>query len=148
MYVGLLHLHNLTRWLVLIAAVFAIAVALRGLLGARPWDKLARVSSSVYVGVLDLQMLIGLVLYVISPLIRAGWGDLAAAMAIQQVRFFTVEHALIMIVAVALAHVGSGLARKASTDRARYGRTSLFFSLSLLAILAGIPWWRALFPGL
>lgn len=148
MYIGLLHLHNLTRWLVLIAAVFAIVIALRGLLGSRPWDRLARVSSQAYVGILDLQMVIGLVLYIVSPIVRVGWSDLGATMGDQVLRFITVEHALLMIVAVALAHVGSVLARKASTDRARFGRTALFFGLSLVAILSAIPWDRAFFPGM
>jgi len=147
MYLGLLHLHNATRWLVLIAAVVAIAVAVSGLVRGSSWGRGAKLSGLAYLIVMDTQLLIGAVLYGVSPLVRAAMGDVSAAMADTTLRFFLVEHLLLMVVAVVLTHVGYALAKRARSARAAYARASLFFTLALVAVLAGIPWDRALFPG-
>jgi hypothetical protein len=148
MYASLLAIHNVSRWLVLIAAAVALVVAVRGLVTRRPWDRTARLSSLSFVSLMDLQLVLGLLLYVVSPIVRAGLSDMAVAMADTQIRFFVVEHLSIMIVAVVFAHVGSVTARRAPDHRSRYARTALWFGLSTIAVLVAIPWWRPLFPGL
>jgi hypothetical protein len=147
MYIGLLHLHNVGRWLVLVAAVVAIAIAVLGLVRGAPWGRGAKLSGLAYLIMMDTQLLIGLVLYGLSPLVRAAMGDMALAMADTQLRFFLVEHFLLMVVAVVLVHVGYALSKRASTAKAAYTRASVFYTLGLVAVLAGIPWWRPLFPG-
>jgi hypothetical protein len=148
MYVGLLHLHNATRWLVLIAGVIAIGIALVGLVRRRPWTRTAKLGSLAYVISMDVQLAIGLLLYVVSPLVQIGFADPAAAMRDSNVRFFFVEHLLLMVLAVAAAHVGSVAARRARDDATKYRRTLLWFGLSLVLVVIAIPWWRPLFPGM
>lgn len=147
MYLALLHTHNLTRWIVLIAAVVALALALMGRFGKQPFGKQHRIANLVFVSSMDLQLVLGLLLYFVSPLIRSGLADMGAAMGDAALRFFVVEHAFYMIVAVALAHVGSVMVRRAKDDGAKHTRTLIWFGLSLVVVLAGIPWQRALFPG-
>ena len=148
MYVGLLHLHNVTRWLVVLAALVAIGIAIHGLVTRRPWTRPARLSGVAYVIIMDVQLLIGLVLYAVSPLVRAGLADVGAGMGDSLIRYFLVEHLLLMVLAVAAAHVGAVTVRRAATDRAKYSRAATWFSVSFLLVLIGIPWWRPLFPGL
>lgn len=148
MYAALLHTHNVSRWLVLLAAAVALVVLVRGLVARRPWDRAARVSSLAFVSLMDLQLVLGLLLYFVSPLVRGGLGDMGAAMADTQLRFFVVEHLAIMLVAVVFAHVGAVTARRAIDDRQRYARSALWFALSTAAVVFAIPWWRPLFPGL
>lgn len=147
MYLGLLHTHNLTRWIVLIAAVAAIVLALMGRFGKQPFGKSHRIANTAFVASLDLQLVLGLFLYFVSPLVRAGLADIGAAMGDAAIRFFVVEHATYMVVAVVLAHVGSARVRKAKSDAAKHGTALVFFGLALALVLAGIPWQRALFPG-
>jgi hypothetical protein len=147
MYIGLLHLHNAGRWLVLLAAVVAIVVAVAGLVRGAPWGRGAKLSGLAYLVMMDTQLLIGLVLYGVSPLVRAAMGDMTTAMADGQLRFFLVEHFILMLVAVVLVHVGYAASKRARTARAAYVRASAFYTLGLVAVLAGIPWWRPLFPG-
>ena len=45
-----------------------------------------------------------------------------------------------MLLAVILAHLGRILARKAATPAAKRTRLLVCFGLSLLLMLAGIPW--------
>jgi hypothetical protein len=99
------------------------------------------------VGLLDLQVVIGLVLYVVSPRVRAWLGDVSATMADSEARFFVLEHALLMIVAAVVAHIGSAAARRAVTDRSRHARALGWFTAAMLLVVLAIPWWRPLLPG-
>lgn len=147
MYLGLLHAHNATRWLVLIAAVVALVLALMGRFGKQPFGKSHRIANTAFVASMDLQLVLGLFLYFVSPLVQAGLADIGAAMADAAMRFFVVEHATYMVLAVVLAHVGSVRVRKATSDAGKHGAALVFFGLALALVLAGIPWDRALFPG-
>ena len=147
MYLALLHTHNVTRWIVLIAAVVALALALLGRFGKQPFGKPHRIANLAFVSSMDLQLVLGLLLYFVSPLVQSGLANMGAAMGDAALRFFVVEHAFYMVVAVALAHVGSVMVRRAKADGAKHARTLIWFGLALVVVLAGIPWQRALFPG-
>jgi hypothetical protein len=147
MYVALLHTHNLTRSLVLLAALAAIAFAVVGLVRGGVFTRRQRIVNVAFVAVMDLQLLLGIALYTVSPLVRTALGDMGAAMSNTTLRFFAIEHTTVMLIAVALAHVGSALVRRAASDRAKHARSLTWFGLSLAAVLFGIPWDRAFFPG-
>ncbi len=103
----------------------------------------------LFTSALDLQLVIGGLLYfVLSPLTTAGFSDFGQAMGNAVQRFFLVEHGIIMIMAIVLAHIGSAVTKKASDDKQRYQRAMLFYSLALVLILLAIPWYRPLFRGL
>lgn len=55
-------------------------------------------------------------------------------------RFFAMEHALMMIIAWLLVHVGRSMVKRADTDAQKHKRSLLFFGLALVIILAMIPW--------
>lgn len=140
MYSTLLILHSLLRWLVLAAGV---AAAWRGLAGwkGRPWSTADARAGLVFVSVLDLQLLIGLVLYLfVSPTVKVAALDFGAAMRDSVLRFFLVEHALGMLIAITLAHLGRIRIRKAATDVRRHRAAAVFFGLALLVVLLSIPW--------
>ena len=81
-----------------------------------------------------------MLLLFISPLALAAWADMGTAMKVRPLRFFTVEHTTMMLVAIGLAEMGAARARKAA-DASRAARATLIFGgLSLLLILAAIPW--------
>lgn len=133
-------LHNLTRWVVIILAVIALASAFSGWLGKKTYTSADARSGSLYAGLFDLQLLLGVILF-----FTKGWfgvlaADMGAAMSTASVRFFAVEHWLVMIVALIFAHVGVGAAKKAATDRLKFRRSALWFALSFLLMLAAIPW--------
>jgi hypothetical protein len=147
MYGVLLAIHNLLRWLVLLAGVLAVVRAVVGLLSKRPWNQGDRKAGVFYTSVLDLQFLVGLVLTFTSPLVRAALANLSAALSMNDLRFFPFEHIPFMLVAVVMAHAGSNLARKAKDASGQHRRAALGYGLSLLVILLAIPWWRPLLRG-
>jgi hypothetical protein len=146
LYLPLLTIHSLLRWLVLASALAAIAVCVSGWAGRKPWSQTVRRFGVMFVASMDLQFLLGLVLYVwASPIVKAALQNMAAAMKQKELRFFAVEHVTSMLLALIFAHLGSILAKKAASDPGKYRRAAICWSLSLLCVLAGIPWWRPLF---
>jgi len=145
LYPHLLAFHGLMRWVVLAAAVTAILVALSGWSGTKAADKNLRLASVIFVIAMDLELLVGLLLFFgASPITRAALANLGEAMKSHESRFFTVEHTLLMLLAVMCAHVGGALSRKGRTDLAKYRGAAIAYLISLLLMLGGIPWWRPL----
>jgi hypothetical protein len=152
MYPLLLAVHSLLRWAVLAAGGAALLRALVG--GTRTWTPADDRAGLWFVLAMDLQFLLGLVLYAgVSPITRVAFADFGGAMGNSMLRFWAVEHLFGMLIAVALVHIGRVRIRKA-IDPARRRRLALiFYGLALAAILASIPWpgtpaGRPLFRGL
>jgi hypothetical protein len=91
--------------------------------------------------VLDLQLLLGLLLYfVVSPNMKAILDNFGGAMKDPATRFWAVEHIASMFAAIALAHAGRVLARKATTDNAKRSRLLICFGLATALLFVGMPW--------
>jgi len=150
MYPFVLATHNLVRWLVLTAAIVAIAWAVVGWLKKKEWTKTGDLTGAIFVGLLDLNVLLGLILYLfLSPITtQVVFANFGAAMKDNMLRFYAVEHIFTMLVALALAHVGRVLSKKASDAMKKHRAAVIWFTLSLLAIVVMIPWNRPLLPGL
>jgi hypothetical protein len=139
-YLITLSLHSWVRWLVLLAGFVAVARAISGTRGRRGWTAADDRAGFFFTMLLDLQVLMGVILYVgLSPITREALRDFSGAMKSTGLRFFAVEHVFGMIVALALAHVGRVRIRKAALSR-RHKIALTFFGLAFLAILASIPW--------
>jgi hypothetical protein len=142
MYTTVLVIHSWIRWLALVGGVGATMAAMRGKVQgtsslADRWGLFAMMA-------LDIQMLLGLLLYlVVSPNmleIRAHFGE---AMKNPQLRFWAVEHITAMFAAVVIVHVGRVLARKAPSMAAKRTRLLVSFGIATLLMIVGTPW-----PGL
>lgn len=143
-YTVVLYVHGYNRWLVLLAAVLALFVSYRGWLGGRAYGRIEALTSRAFAGLLDLQVLLGLVLYALSPIVRAGLADLGAAMAVRELRFFAVEHITGMLIALAFLYVGSARVRRAATDTEKLRQAAIWQTLTMISILVSLPWWRPL----
>jgi uncharacterized membrane protein len=136
MYDVLLATHSWLRWAVLIFGVIALVAAIRK--HARR-DLAADRSSLGFLISCDLQLLIGLLLFFVSPYFSLLTQAPKEAMADSGIRFFAVEHTLVMIVAIVLVHVGRVVGKR-SQSPARYRTVAIFFAVALLMFLAAIPW--------
>ena len=149
MFPLILAVHNILRWIVLILLVIALVRAFWGWFGKREWTSTDRKVGMYYSVSLDVQLLLGLILYfVLSPITTSAFSDFGAALASSGSRFFVFEHILMMILAVVFAHVGVAAAKRADESILKHRRTAIWFGLSLIAILLGMPWFRPLLPGL
>lgn len=140
MYETVLWIHSWLRWVVLIAGLLAVIRGFGGWPGTKPWVKADDRAGAIFTGMLDLQMLLGLILYVfLSPFSRAAFQDFGGAMSNSAMRFWAVEHLFGMVIAIALAHIGRVRARKAP-DVKKHKTAAIFYLLALIVILASIPW--------
>ena len=109
MFSDTLILHSLLRWVVLLTGLLAVARAVAGWAGGRQWTAADNRASLWFTIALDLQLLAGLLLYlVLSPLTQAAFEDIGATMRNPGLRFWTVEHPFGMVIALGLAHVWQG----------------------------------------
>lgn len=140
MYPLLLSLHSVMRWVVVILAVLAVGRALYGWLGKQDWTELDERLGLFYTIALDVQLLLGIVLYIVSPFIRGILGNMGEAMGDTLLRFYAIEHVFMMVIAVILAHVGRALAKRAKDPAKKHRMAAIFFGLSFVVMLISIPW--------
>lgn len=126
MYTGLVHLHSLLRWVILIALVWSLVKAFQNKNGK---ETLVLLISS------HLMLLLGLLQW-----FGGKWGlqaiknlGMGAAMKNVAVRFFAVEHALMMVIAVVLITIGHRAAKDQSAN------TRWYFLVALVIILWMMP---------
>ena len=141
MYTFVLAVHSWLRWAVLIAGVVAVVLAIAGAMQRRSWSSADERIGRLFTMSLDIQILIGLILYFfLSPITRAALSDFGAVMGSSGLRFWAVEHVFGVFVAVALAHAGRGRSKKVADPVARYRAVAICYGLALLALLISIPW--------
>ena len=140
-YAMVLTIHSLVRWVVVIAGIAAVIMAYAGWFGNRRWTSSTVRLNMLFTTFLDLNVLLGIFLYIIlSPITRGAFQNMGDAMRDSNVRFFTVEHLLIMLVAVVVAHIGSSRAKKAADDKGKFKQAAIFFTIAMILIFLGIPW--------
>lgn len=151
----MIHAHNFLRWIVLILALVTVVKSLSGMNGKKAFTSGDRKTVLFYMISMDIQLLLGLALYV-----TGAWGirniqnqGMAAVMKDSVSRFFAVEHTIGMLIAIVLVHVANASVKKRIADNVKFKRVFILSLLSLIAILASIPWpfreliGRPLFPG-
>ena len=117
----LFHAHSGLRYLVLLAGAVAFLYTLIAALRSRPWDRTGRVLMSIFVGTLDLQILLGVILILVRPFYPALWG-----------------HLLMMVLAGAVAHVSSVVNRRRPEERRSQMTAALGAAGAMILIIGGI----------
>ena len=117
----LFYAHSGLRFLVLLAALIAIAVLLWGWSARRPFAGQSRAVTAVFTGVLDLQVTLGILLV----LFRPWYGAL-------------IGHLVMMIAAAFAAHGITVYGRKQEDPRRAHMISLIGVALALLLIIGGI----------
>lgn len=140
MFVVLLSLHSIVRWLVVIGVLARLGLAVHGLATERAWGKPDRAVGGAVLGIVHTQVLLGIGLLATSPLVQSAMADMKTAMADPNARFFTVEHTSLMLLAavgVTVAHIA---ARRAAGDANKHRIIAIGFGIAVLVVLAAMPW--------
>lgn len=127
--------HSGLRWIalaLLLAAIFN-ALASKGKGRYEKKDKMLNLFTMI---VMHIQLVIGLILYFTSQKVMfiEGW------MKMKPLRFFGLEHILLMIIAIAVITIGRRKAENATIPSKKHGNIIKWFIIGLILILAGIPW--------
>jgi predicted acyltransferase len=139
MYTGLQHLHSGIAYLALLSLIIVIVLMLVGALTGRPFTEKDRKIAMIAFIFAHIQLLVGLILYFVSPL---GFSLLTSgeAMSDPAARLTALEHPLINIIAIIVISVGYIRAKKMTVSRSRFRSIYMMYAIGLLLILSRIPW--------
>ncbi len=136
----MLTIHSLLRWVVLVLLVMATVQAWRGWQSKGTWTESSKRLGLFTMISMDIQLLVGFIVFVGSDLVKSATSNMGEAMRNPVLRFFTVEHTAMMLVAIALVHVGFAKAKRGADDAQRFKAMAIFFALALVVVVAAIPW--------
>lgn len=140
MYPALLASHSLIRWLVLVSLIVATINAWRGWKSGKAFTKRDNRLRHWTATFAHIQMTIGLVLYFQSPITAYFRSHFGVAIHEREVRFFGLEHSLMMLTAVVILSIGSSLSKRRNADEQKFRTLAIWFTIALVIILANIPW--------
>ncbi|SFC93304.1 hypothetical protein [Algibacter pectinivorans] len=141
MYNTVLSLHSYWAYLVLIILTIAAVNAIIKFFGDKEYEANDFRKSLFTLIVSHIQLLIGLVLYFVSPRLQLfSESGMGAIMKDSVNRLYLVEHPLINIIAVALITIGYSKHKKKLTSKAKSKMIAIFYTIALLLFLSRIPW--------
>jgi hypothetical protein len=147
MATGLLHLHSVLRWIILVLLLLNIFNLFKGNV---------KINVSKYLLIFShITLLIGLYQYYFSEtvglkILLEQKGSFSAILSDSFSRFWAVEHLSGMIISIALITIGHIRLKKSG----KASNTAILYSLALIIMLAVIPWpgregiGRPIFPGM
>jgi heme A synthase len=142
MYTTVQYLHSYWGYLALLILILAIINAFSGLSSKRDFrDKDSRISIFALI-VVHLQFIIGLILYFVSPnalsaIQNIGMGEV---MKDSTMRLFSVEHPLIMLIAVILITIGFSKHKRKQSAKTKFRTIAVYYAIGLVLVLSRIPW--------
>jgi uncharacterized protein YacL len=141
MYAILLPIHHYTGWAVLLAGLYAITKSVLGIMHKRDFTKQENIAHAAFLGTCHLQLLLGLILYFVSPVVdQALANGMGAAMKDAASRFVAVEHIATMVIAIVLVQVGRIISKKQTDAVAKHKKALVFFVIAYVLIISRVPW--------
>jgi hypothetical protein len=140
MYPTLLLLHSVVRWLVLLSLFYSIIRAYRGFTNNSLFSKKDNLVRHWTATIAHVQLMIGIVLYSQSPIIKYYWNNFTEGSKDLSTFFFGVIHMVLMLVAIAMITIGSAVAKRKQTDKDKFKTILFWFSFAVSIIFIAIPW--------
>lgn len=141
MYETIQMLHSYLAYVALAILFLAVANAITGLIGKRMFTMGKDLRLSLFALILcHIQLLVGLLLYFISPsgfsaIQEFGMGGLTSA-----ARLLAVEHPTVNILAIVFITIGWSRHKKFMEGDKKFKSIAIFYGIGLLLILSRIPW--------
>jgi len=156
MQTGILHLHNLMRWVVILFMLLTLIKSASGMGGNKTFTSGDRKTALFMMISVDIQLLLGLYLYFtgawgIKNIQNQGMGNI---MKDNVSRFFAIEHTIGMLIAIILVHIGYATIKKNINDKSKFSKLFWFTLIAVVITLIFIPWpfregvGRPWFPGM
>lgn len=138
MYNFIKHLHSGFRYVVLLLVLTAIIGAFMGWLGNKKYTNGNRKLNLFAMISVHIQVLGGIVLYFLSNITQVAINDWGQAMKNQTLRYWALEHVVMMLLAMALITIGHSKSKKALTDVLKHRTIAIYFTLSLIVVVVAI----------
>lgn len=140
MYSTLLPLHSLVRWMLLVFLMYSTYRAFVGYIQNRAFSRTDNAFRHWTATVSHIQLMIGVILYTQSPIVKYFWTDTKAASQNLDVTFYGLIHIIFMLSAIVVITVGSALAKRQSSSKQKFKTMLVWFSIALIIIFIAIPW--------
>lgn len=140
MYTGLQHAHSYIAFAALILLIVASINAIIGMSSNKEFKDGDRKLSLFALIFTHTQLLIGIVLYFVSPMVQTFKLPMGEVMKNADLRLYAIEHPLINIIAVVLITIGWSRHKKMATSKAKFKSIAIMFALGTILILSRIPW--------
>jgi heme A synthase len=132
--------HSGMRYLVMLMLIAVIINSLIGFTGKKPFGKKDNLLSLFLLIFTHIQFLLGIGAYFVSGLVQ--FND--QTMQTDELRYWTVEHAFGMLIAVVLITVARSTSKRMADPTAKHKRLFLFNTIALVVILVvllykGVP---------
>ena len=133
-------LHSYWAYIVLLVLVVATVNAIYKSIANKEYEaKDFRISLFTLI-TSHIQLLIGLILYFVSPWFKL-WGDIGGEVMKNPIaRLYLVEHPFVNILAVAFITIGYSKHKKKLTSKSKLKTIALFYTIALVLLLSRIPW--------
>lgn len=134
MYNFLLQAHSGFRYVVSVLLILAVVIAIAGWLGKSSYSEGNRKLNLFTLISAHIQLLLGLALYFVSPFVQFN----KDTMRNDDLRYWTVEHITMMIIAIALITIGHSKSKKALSPVAKHKSIAVFYTIALIIILLAV----------
>lgn len=131
MYDILLTSHSYLRYFVLIMLIAVVVRSLMGWVGKKPFTRVDDRLGLYLLIFTHLQLIAGVILYFVSPFVRFD----STTMKDSLTRYWTVEHALMMVIVVALITAARATSKRMSESAKKHKRLVLFNAIALILII-------------
>ncbi len=138
MYTTLKNLHSYWAFFVLIVLLVATVNAILRI--NKTYDEKSFRIALFGLIVSHIQLVLGLVLYFVSPMFDL-WNSMGSeVMKNAEARLNLVEHPLVNIIAIVLITIGYSRHKKKTESNKKYRTILIFYGLGLILLLSRIPW--------
>ena len=135
MYETIKSVHSILAYAALGLLVLASINAIFGLTSKKIFtDKDLRLSLFTLI-ICHIQLLVGLILYFVSPLGLEQLGNMS-----DSARPLSLEHPLTNIIALVLITIGWSKHKKEESNNGKFKKIAIFYTIGLILLLAMIPW--------
>jgi len=138
MYTGIQHFHSYLAYLLLAVLIVAILVNLIAFLQGKQFSEANRKMALYGLIATHLQVVLGLILYFVSPMGLAAFSG--AAMKDPVARLYFLEHPLMMLLAAVLITIGYSKSKRIEASDRKFRIMLAFYAIGLVFILSRIPW--------
>lgn len=142
MYTFIQKFHSGWAYLALILLLVAIVISVAGMTRGKEFSANDRKIGLFAMVFTHIQLLIGLILYFISPKGYAliGQVGMSTVMKTAELRLTVIEHPITNILAIMFITIGWSKHKKATTSAQKFKSIAIFYGIGLLLLLSRIPW--------
>ena len=136
MYNFIQKFHSGWAYLALLILVVAVVNSFIGMFSKKEFTSNDKKIALFALIAIHIQLLVGLILYFVSPLGFASLGQ----MSDKALRLTSLEHPLINIIGITLITIGWVKHKKLTMSESKFKTFSIYYGLGLVLILSRVPW--------